>query len=167
MTAEQISLLAISVALLSALVAAWSLREAKEARVENRTIKINFRKTDLLASLTDTTNKGYQLLYEIHECFENIAEKSIKNNEGIKQDIDFLVKKKNDVSEKIKGFDDLKQEFIKDKSYDSHEIEANISVSYAQFKAWENDIELTKKALRKIKKITPPSVYEERGIISV
>ena len=157
-------MLAIAVSLLSALIAAWSLSESKTARSENHKLTISFRKTETLALLIDATNKGYQVLTEIHDCFEIAKCSGIENIPEIKNDIKDLFARKDMIFKKIKDLDSNKRKHMKTDFFDINEIEGMKSVSYAQLKAWENDIEYIKKIRDKFSNTTPPSVYEERGI---
>lgn len=156
MTTDQISLLSIVVSLLSALFAAWSLREAKSARAENRSLTISLRKTELITGLIDTTNKGYQLLNAVHECLEEIFALSLIEHKDIQPEVNFLYEKKDEAFEKIKGFDEQKQKFMKIKTFNIDEIEQTLAVAYAQLMAWENDIILANQALQKVKKLASP-----------
>ncbi len=57
LTPEQISLISIAVSLLSALLAVWSLNEAKSARTESKKLAIVLRKTELLTGLIDSNSR--------------------------------------------------------------------------------------------------------------
>lgn len=107
------------------------------------------------------------MLNVIHDCFEQITQLGIENNEEIQMEAKLLLKKKDNVFKQIKELDNKKQLFIDANFYDINEIEKMKSVSYAQFKAWENDIVLINKILKKFQSTEPPSVYEKRGILTL
>ncbi len=94
----------------------------------------------------------------IHDCFEQIFEKELRGNEELIPEVKYLVDKKTEVFKKIKGFDEQKTKFMKIRGFKIEEIEQTLAVSYAQFKAWDNDISLASKALRKIKKLATTTV---------
>lgn len=84
MTAENnISLIAITVSLLSVLIAACSLREAKTARAETTEYKLLNRKTELSVLLSDVHLKATEVRILALDCLDKIMDKNlVENNEG-------------------------------------------------------------------------------------
>lgn len=83
MTAESISQLALLTSLVSALIAAWSLRDSKEARAENRKFRLLNRKTELLILLSDVQLKATETRFLAFDCLDVAMSKDLfKSDEG-------------------------------------------------------------------------------------
>lgn len=152
LTTDQIALLSISVSLLSVLLACWSLNEARRARSENKNLTINLRKAELLTRLSDTTNIGYQVINVVHDCLVFAQENQLHENVEARDEVNSLLERKSEILEKIKIFDKKKKQYMKFVNFEFKEIEQSLAATYAQFKAWENEINLVNRSFNKVKR---------------
>lgn len=153
MTADQVASLSIAGSLLSALIACWSLKEAKRARADNKALTTDLRKAELISCLIDTTNMGYQVINVVHDCLEFTFENGLKTNKKVSLEFDPLLGLRSEILNKIKDLDEQKNKYMKFEKFEFKEIEQAIAATYAQLKAWENEICLATRSFSKVKQI--------------
>ena len=164
MTANDISLLSVAVSLLSALFAAWSVRETIDARKEATTHKYINRKTELSVLLSDVMIKGLQLRHLTIECLNLAKDKDIANkNDGMLR-IDTVMANIDDVDSMTKEIKQLKENLLNEQPDDLQGLELLFSQFYEKMKYWENEVDLCKRVHERLKALPAPSVYEKRGL---
>lgn len=96
---------------------------------------------------------GYQLINVVHDCFEFALDNGLKETEEARAEVNSLLKRREEVLNKIKDFDETKNNYMRFTNFEFQEIEQAITVTYAQLKAWENEISLVNRSFNKVKRI--------------
>src|ERR1039457_707532 len=164
MNAEKISLFSIVVSLLSALIAAWSLREAREARAENAYYRLLNRKTELLILLSDVLLKATEVRFLAFDCLDIIMEKDLpKTDDGARYSI--LILERLDSTEALKKEVEVKKnELDQDLRLEPLELEKFFARFGGEIRELENQNVVLNRIHHWAKETVCSSVYEERGL---
>lgn len=164
MNAEKISLFSIVVSLLSALFAARSLREAKEARAGNAYYRLLNRKTELLILLSDVLLKATEVRFLAFDCLDIITEKNLpKTDDGARQ-FNLILDRLNSTESIKKEIEVKKKELNQDSRLKPAELEGLFVQFGGEIRELENQNVVLKRIHKWAKESAGPSVYGAKSM---
>lgn len=156
MNAEAISLLAIAVSLLSALIAKSSLSEAKEARTENTNYKLLNRKTELSLLLSDVRLKGTEVRFLALDCLDVVVEKGLPRTDDGGRQFNLILESLNSIETLRKEIEALKTNLDHDSQPDPVELELLFTRFGGEIRELENQNVILKRIHQWAKEVTGP-----------
>jgi hypothetical protein len=158
--------IAITVSLLSALIAAWSLRESKIARAENSLHKLLNRKIELSVLLSDVQLKATEIRMLALDCLGKMMDKQLiedRTQSSFTTALDSV----NHIEELKSGIDILKLEIDESVTIGVVRLEQ----LHAEYAGHLRELEKQKLMLGRVERWAEespePSVHEERDVRSV